>query len=78
MQYERLTDTTSLIVTENGESQLVSSSLGTNRKICHTRKSILILLIVQLVSSIMLLQFFSVSGLDLRIKTSRYSVLCFS
>ena len=50
MQYQRLTDDTSLIVTETGESQLVSSSLNTNRNINRIRKSLLILLLIQLVS----------------------------
>ncbi len=51
MQYQRLTDDTSIIVSETGESQLLSSTLGTNRNVCRTRKLILILLFISLVSS---------------------------
>jgi hypothetical protein len=50
MQYARLTDDASIIIGETGESQLWSSSLDRNRKICQIRKTILILLIIQLVS----------------------------
>jgi hypothetical protein len=50
MKYERLTDNTSIIVGENGESQLLSSSLDTNRHVCRIRKIILYLLWIQLVS----------------------------
>jgi hypothetical protein len=50
MQYQRLTDDTSIIVSENGGSQLMSSSLNTNRGIIRIRKIILILVSIQLVS----------------------------
>jgi len=50
MKYQTLTDDTSILVGENGESQLWSSSLGTNRNVCRIRKLILILLFIQLVS----------------------------
>lgn len=50
MRYERLSDDTSLIVGENGESQLVSSSLDTNRQVCSIRKILVYLLLIQLVS----------------------------
>ena len=50
MRYERLSDDTSLIVGENGESQLVSSSFDTNRQVCSIRKILLYLLLIQLVS----------------------------
>jgi hypothetical protein len=50
MQYQRVTDDASLIVTETGESHLFSSSLGTNRNFCRVRKSLLILVLIQLVS----------------------------
>jgi hypothetical protein len=51
MQYQRLTEDASIIVGETGESHLLSSSLNNNRNICRIRKSILILLFIQLVSS---------------------------
>ncbi len=51
MQYQRLTDDASIIVGENGESHLWSSSLDNDRNIRHIRKRILILLLIQLVSS---------------------------
>jgi hypothetical protein len=50
MQYQRLTEDTSILVGENGESQLWSSSLVTNRNFSRIRKIILILLFIQLVS----------------------------
>ena len=50
MQYERLTDNTLIIVTETGESQLLSSSLNTNINVRRIRKSLLILLFIHLVS----------------------------
>ena len=52
MQYQSLTDETSLIVGENGESQLFTSSIQTNQFVSRLRKYLLILLLIQLVSSI--------------------------
>ncbi|CAF3833733.1 unnamed protein product [Rotaria magnacalcarata] len=49
MHYQRLTDDASIVVDENGESQLLSSSLDSDKKICHTRKIILSLLTIQIV-----------------------------
>jgi hypothetical protein len=50
MRYQRLTDNTSIVVGETGESQLLSSSLDTNRDVCRIREVILILLFIALVS----------------------------
>jgi hypothetical protein len=50
MQYQRLTDDASIIVGETGESHLWSSSLENDRNIRRLRKTILILLLIQLVS----------------------------
>jgi hypothetical protein len=50
MQYQRLTDDTSIIIGETGESHLWSSSLDTDRNVCRIRKAVLILLLIQLVS----------------------------
>ena len=67
MQYQRLTDETSTIVGETGESYFWSSSLNTDRNVRRIRKKILILLCIQLVSSIIfdgkLIEFFRVYAL---------------
>jgi hypothetical protein len=51
MQYRRLTDDTSIIVRENGESYLWPSSMDNDRNILRVRKIILSLLWIQFVSS---------------------------
>ncbi|CAF3444074.1 unnamed protein product [Rotaria socialis] len=55
MHYQRLTDDASIVVDENGESQLLSSSLDSDKKICYTRKIILSLLTIQIVLCLLLL-----------------------
>ncbi|UJR36838.1 hypothetical protein I4U23_029551 [Adineta vaga] len=54
MRYQRLTEDSSMIITETGESQIVSSSLHTNRNICHVRKYLLTLLVYQWISTVIL------------------------
>ena len=51
MQYQRLTDEMSMIVGENGESRRWSSSMDNDRNILRVRKTVLILLLIQFVSS---------------------------
>ncbi len=58
MQYQRLTDNTSIIIRENGESQLLSSTIGANQCFSRQRRMILILLSIQLVNQSFLLSFY--------------------
>ncbi|CAF1060817.1 unnamed protein product [Adineta steineri] len=55
MQYQRLTDDSSLIITESGESHLLTSSLDTNNNFSRIRKYLLILLVIQLIVCVVLL-----------------------
>lgn len=50
MQYQRLTEETTTIIDETGESHVRSLSLNVDRKIHRARRTILSLLFIQLVS----------------------------
>ncbi|CAF1595126.1 unnamed protein product [Adineta ricciae] len=54
MRYQRLSEDSSVIVTETGESQVVSSSLHSDRNVRQTRTLLLIFLVIQWISSIIL------------------------
>ena len=51
MRYQRLSEDSSVIVTETGESQVVSSALHSDRNVRQTQKLLLIFLVIQWVRS---------------------------